>query len=534
MRKLHQLFIIVSIYILLTNTISNANSNQDNPIHLDYSELLANHGSMMLILDPASGEIIYANHAAAKFYQYSLEELMNKTVMDLNIQSEEEVVNNMSEVLMNEMNHFQVVHRTKEGSLKNMDVVSYPIEFENRHVLFSILFDVTEKVALEKQIALQTEKSQTDAIRNQMVMSLIILISLGILVFLIIAYRRLNFLARHDALTGLINRFELLRRYEDYMEPKHIPLYMLMMDIDHLKFINDTFGHLEGDTVIKMVGNLLKEKVQHQGCVSRVSGDEFVMLVPACSEKRVYEIIDGIENNDLNLKGVNLNVSVGHVKIENLKLTYDEAFSIAESRMYSQKMEHKSSNSKKIENQLMEHVYQKHPDFKQHLKIIREVIEIIGKAVNLNSGDVMALKEAARLQDIGLVLYEDRVRYPKTWDCLQNHSDVKKHPESSFSILNALHKPSHVIDIIIHHHENYDGSGYPKGLKGENIPFLSRILSFANTIGIQLIDIKKNELPISTINERIQSYAGITLDPNLIELLGDYIYIKDLENIDIV
>jgi len=117
-----------------------------------YRNIFQSNHSVMLILDYDSGKIIDANPAALAFYGYDYDTITNMYIFQINILSEEEIKNEMKKVYSKEKGFFQFKHRTANGQIKDVEVYSGTIEYNNRIVLFSIIHDISERIKTEKQI----------------------------------------------------------------------------------------------------------------------------------------------------------------------------------------------------------------------------------------------------------------------------------------------------------------------------------------------------------------------------------------------
>src|SRR6056297_112400 len=118
---------------------------------LSYRNLFENHGSIMIIINPENGDIVYANESAVEFYGYKKDTLQSMNISQLNAMSGEEVEAEMNKAREEEVNHFNFKHITADGTIKNVEVSSYPIETGRNNFLFSVINDVTEKVMIESR-----------------------------------------------------------------------------------------------------------------------------------------------------------------------------------------------------------------------------------------------------------------------------------------------------------------------------------------------------------------------------------------------
>lgn len=206
------------------------------------------HSSPMLLIDPVNGEIVNANLAACKFYDYTIADMRGMNIAQINTQSPEEIAAERSHALELELNYFVFTHRLANGDLRTVEVYSSPVDVEGRALLFSIVHDITERKLLED---------------------------------------RMHDLAFYDSLTGLPNRRLLLDRLGKALVScvrTHRHGALIFLDLDHFKTLNDLHGHDVGDQLLIEVANRILSCIREQDSAARFGGDEFVVMLEGLSE----------------------------------------------------------------------------------------------------------------------------------------------------------------------------------------------------------------------------------------------------------
>lgn len=517
-KKLIPLMLIFALSIVLIGAHFD-NTDDD----FDEFELFMNHGSIMLIVNPENGLIYFANHAAAKFYQYSIEEFSTINISDINALSPDEVQLEMALAKVQLRNYFEFEHKIKDGTIKNVEIYSSPITYDGTKLLFSIIFDVTESVKIEEQVQFQEARSKL-IVRNTIIaLTLLLIVVILMLILITFVNRKLKYLTKYDHLSGILNRVSIYEVYKRFVHKDKLPVTLFMADVNNLKFVNDTFGHLAGDEMIIEVANLLESVARKRGKAARVSGDEFVLLMPNCNHKEAKMIENSLRDTKIAVKELTFSISVGHLVVINSEISFDHAFSIAESEMYTNKSMNKKRRNIEIENDLLQLLYDKHTTQSNESNIAHDVATLISENLELSNEEIISIREASKLQDIGLAVVEGD--FLKSNEILNNSEldMMKKHPEKSYEILNSLGKAFSVANTIFHHHERYDGTGYPKGLSGEEIPLSSRILAVSNAI--HELAINHQNVTIGQIKKELLKHSGTMYDPKIIEMLneGDFI-----------
>lgn len=294
--------------------------------------------------------------------------------------------------------------------------------------------------------------------------------------------REVLYLNYNDQLTGLYNR----RFYEEQLivmdKEDNLPISLIMADVNGLKLTNDAFGHLEGDTLLKIVADTLKKECSEDEIVSRVGGDEFVILLPnteySQAEEKIISIKEALSNQ--RMKNTVISVSLGCSTKKNIDEDISKIYTKAEDDMY----QHKLSESKNMKDQtiklILNGLYSRDLDEENHGKVVSVLSAKIGFELGLDSESVANLKIAGLLHDIGNIgVNEDIFNKPGVLS-KDEWMEIKRHPEIGYQILRSTSEFSHISDWILSHHERLDGTGYPRCIKGEEIPIYSKIIALAN------------------------------------------------------
>ncbi len=290
---------------------------------------------------------------------------------------------------------------------------------------------------------------------------------------------KIEFLSFHDQLTGLYNR----RFYEEELKhldtERNLPLTLAIMDVNGLKFSNDTFGHAYGDDILRKVAQILKEECQSDDIVARIGGDEFVIILPKTGSEQASLIVDRIRSsiNNEKINSINLSVSFGWETKVNKDEEIEKVFKKAEDYMYRNKLSESDSIRHETIKVVMKTLYEKNNREEKHSKRVSEYCEKMGIAFGLGKEDVKELKIVGLMHDIGKITINDDILNKPFMLSDSEWSSIKRHPEIGYRILSSVNEYSNLAKFVLAHHERWDGKGYPKGLMGEEIPLQSRIIA---------------------------------------------------------
>ncbi len=333
---------------------------------------------------------------------------------------------------------------------------------------------------------------------------------------------RLRFLSLHDQLTGLRNRacFE-----EELMRPRtahEYPITILSADLDGLKLINDTMGHKAGDRLLGACADLLGSGLRETDILARVGGDEFAAILPRCDERTATKIVGRIrtriERHNKKQPSLPLSVSIGVATAGSPMQFLNEIVKIADDLMYRDKLHRSASTRSRLVNTLLAALAAKDHIAEGHVRRVEILSRRLGMRLGLSSRQIADLCLLAQVHDLGKVGIPDYILQkagpltPEEWAIMH------RHPEIGYRIANSCPDLSAVAKLILHHHEWWNGEGYPMGLKHEEIPVECRILSLADafdamTSGRPYSRAKSTHEALTEINR----CSGIQFDPEMVK-----------------
>ncbi len=329
---------------------------------------------------------------------------------------------------------------------------------------------------------------------------------------------KIEHLSYHDQLTGLYNR----RFYEEELKrldtERNLPMSIIMGDVNGLKLVNDAFGHDKGDELLQKAAAAIRNACRTDDIVARWGGDEFVILLPKTKSEEAEEIVKRIKEFYANqsVNAICVSIAFGWETKNKSEQSILKILKNAEDYMYKHKIIENQGRKGNTINTIIHTLHEKNPREEKHSQRVSELCQLIGKAIGLSDSEVSRLKVVGLLHDIGKIAIEEGIlnKPGKLTDLERN--EIKRHPEIGFRILNSTQDMSEIADCILAHHERWDGEGYPKGLIGESIPRIARIIALADSY-----DAMTSERPYRTaLSEKeviaeIQANAGTQFDPEL-------------------
>ena len=334
---------------------------------------------------------------------------------------------------------------------------------------------------------------------------------------------KIKHLSFHDALTGLYNRAYFEEELERYNFPRYYPLSIVMLDVNGLKVINDTFGHQEGDKLLQHLSQTLTSVSRQGDILARIGGDEFAILLPSTTSEETHEFCERIKKacQQDNIKPIylRLNISLGHTTQEGEYKDINSLLRAADRNMYQDKLFNGKSREKHFLEAFRIILAERDPHTSDHAQRIQELALSLGKRVGLSEYQLGNLKLLALLHDMGKIgipdsiLFKTYILTPSEWEKMREHSRI------GYRMAKNIPDFAPIAQEILYHHEHWDGNGYPDGLKGEDIPLLSRIISIIDAYDVmQSRRPYKGAISKTKALKEIKRCAGTQLDPQLVEI----------------
>ena len=331
---------------------------------------------------------------------------------------------------------------------------------------------------------------------------------------------KLIYQSYHDSLTGLYNRRFFVEKLKKLDYKNNLPISIIMLDINGLKIINDSYGHKNGDELLIKTARILEKNLRDNDILAKIGGDEFILLLPQTDNEKAHDIFKSIKNVTNKTKDDELPVSLGGgiSTKKNMEQSIEDIWTKADDNMLQNKLVSNKSKKNEIVNSILNSLGAKSDETKEHAMRMTRLAQELGEKLGISNSELDRLSLLASLHDIGKTSIPENILNKKSALSDEEWEMMKKHTTKGYRIASATEEFAVVAEEILSHHERWDGSGYPNGLTKKDTPYLARIISI-----VDAYDVMTNDRPYSKAisNEEalaeIDRFAGSQFDPELAE-----------------
>jgi len=342
--------------------------------------------------------------------------------------------------------------------------------------------------------------------------------------------KELLFLSRFDHLTGLYDR----RFYQEEIKridiEENLPLSFIMCDVNGLKLINDSFGHEVGDEILIRAANAIKTGCRTGDIVARLGGDEFIIAMPNTNNEDAFEVVEAIRSllKLESVQGLDISVSFGYATKIAENQDIQEIYKKTEDQMNRHKIYESASIKSGTINLITSTLFEKNSRELIHSKRVSELCVALSEKMGFSKENINLMRLSGLMHDIGKIGIADKILNKTGMLNDEEYSEIKKHPEIGYRILSAVNEFADIAGFVLEHQEKWDGTGYPQGLKGENIKIESRIIAIADAYDAMTTKRSYREaLSHEAAMDEIKRCTGTQFDPDIVKIFIENVLLSN-------
>jgi len=344
---------------------------------------------------------------------------------------------------------------------------------------------------------------------------------------------KLLYLINYDHLTELHNRRFLEQELMRLDTMGNLPLSIIMCDVNGLKLVNDSFGHDVGDALLKKTAQIIQAACREEDVVARIGGDEFIVVLPQTTAEETLQIANRMKElaSKEKVANIELSISYGHYTKATDNQSIVEVMANAENHMHRQKLYERSSVRSKTIDLIMNTLFEKSNREAMHSNRVSRISQAIASKMNFSKDAVKQMKIAGLIHDIGKIGVDENILNKPGRLTVDERRDMERHPEIGWKILSSANEFLELAQFVLNHHERWDGSGYPNGLKGEEIQLEARIISVADAYDAMTSERSyKTGMSQEEAVKELKRCSGTQFDPEIVDVFvnlvlpetGDY------------
>jgi len=334
-----------------------------------------------------------------------------------------------------------------------------------------------------------------------------------------------TYLRNHDPLTDLYTRRYFLDTIARLESEQVFPVSFIVGNINGLGLFNNVFGDKAGDDLVRRTGSLFLRFAPEGSVGARLEGDEFALVMPSVDKDKVQAILASISqelgrcrNSDIPAERY-MNLALGYASTVSKNESLENIFKEAKKMMHHYRLLNTASDTHGIMESLLTMLYEKSGETKNHGMRLACITAKIGKKLQLSEQEMNDLQLFAMLHDIGKIGIDDRILNKPGSLTADEWNILKTHPGIGYRIAMSSSELRDIAPYILSHHERWDGKGYPRGLKGEEIPALARILALADAYdAMTAIRCYREPIGKQKALEEIQKNSGTQFDPVFVKI----------------
>ena len=324
-----------------------------------------------------------------------------------------------------------------------------------------------------------------------------------------------------DLLTRLYSKQSFYSNINNLINHDIYPITIVVCNTNGIGFINDVYGWAKGNEMLRLAADLMRDNLPQTAFLARLDGGDMAAGLPETEQEYAVRLFENIREqyHAGDDTGINADIEYGIAVIRDSSKSVDGAIKEAAESMRMKKMMNETSQKSSLLDSLTQTLTESDYETEEHVERTKEMAVRLGKALNLSDSELGKLALLAVLHDIGKIAIPHAILVKPDKLTDEEWEIMKTHTEKGYRIASASKELQSIAEYILHHHERWDGHGYPGGLKEEEIPLLSRIITVVDSHDVMVHDRPYHKaMSREDAIEELRRCSGTQFDPRIVSM----------------
>lgn len=322
-----------------------------------------------------------------------------------------------------------------------------------------------------------------------------------------------------DSVTGFYNKQSFLTQIPQWNIPEYWPVSVAVCNIDGLNAINEAYGTGFGDSAMRNIARYIRRRVGEKVFCAKIDNGDMVIVLEGMANIDAATLLDAIDADVSDFyENMPVSIEFGVATKEDSELSIEKTLQIARASMQKKKMLKEKSASSSLVDSLKQTLCESDFQTEAHVERTRLMAARLGHEMGISDSDIGKLELLAVLHDIGKVAIPQDIIKKKGKLTPEERVIIEQHTVKGYRIAKSSAELEDIAEGILSHHEKWDGTGYPNGLKGEEIPLIARIISAVDSHDVMVNDRPYHKaMPEEDAIAELKRCSGTQFDPDVVE-----------------
>lgn len=334
----------------------------------------------------------------------------------------------------------------------------------------------------------------------------------------------------YDSVTGFYNKQSFYTQIPQWNNPEYWPVSIVVCNVDGMRAINEAYGTAYGDGVMREVSRYIRRRVGEKTFCAKMDNGDFALALEKTVNADAGDMMEAIKREVLDFyERMPISIEYGIATKEDRDISIEKVLQNARASMQNKKMLKEKSASSSLVDSLKQTLCESDYQTEEHVERTRKMCARLGREMGLEDALIGRLELLAVLHDIGKVAIPQNIIKKQGKLTAEERSIIEQHTVKGYRIAKSSPELSEVAEGILCHHEKWDGTGYPNGLAGEDIPLIARVISAVDSHDVMVNDRPYHKaMPERDAIAELRRCSGTQFDPKIVDIFTRMLEREDL------